>query len=137
MATPNRETREQETADYLKKHKIIELVDNLTSMLMFYRPDKPQEFLIAQLEQLGVSKSRELACPGLFNDTNLDAVFGILDRTNRGHISYVQYKEALTTLGIETFNDSPEGMAKDRISQETFRREAKEGLQRNCATFMS
>lgn len=34
MATP----REQEAADYLRKHKIIELMDNLTSMLFFYRP---------------------------------------------------------------------------------------------------
>lgn len=30
--------REKDAADYLKKHKIIELMDNLTGMLFFYRP---------------------------------------------------------------------------------------------------
>uniref|UniRef100_A0A8C7VZG2 EFCAB10 C-terminal EF-hand domain-containing protein n=1 Tax=Oncorhynchus mykiss TaxID=8022 RepID=A0A8C7VZG2_ONCMY len=106
MATP----REQEAADYLRKHKIIELMDNLTSMLFFYRPERPNEFLITQLEQLRVSKMRSLDCPSLFNDTNLDAVLGILDPTNQGYITFVQYKEALTTLGIEKFNACPEDL---------------------------
>lgn len=30
--------KEKESSDYLKRHKIIELMDNLTSMLFFYRP---------------------------------------------------------------------------------------------------
>lgn len=30
--------REQDAVDYLEKHKILELMDNLTSMLFFYRP---------------------------------------------------------------------------------------------------
>lgn len=30
--------RELEAAEYLEKHKIIEFMDNLTSMLFFYRP---------------------------------------------------------------------------------------------------
>ncbi|KAL0967946.1 hypothetical protein UPYG_G00260210 [Umbra pygmaea] len=124
-------SKEQEAADYLRKHKIIELMGNLTSMLFFYRPERPQEFLITQLEELRESKTRSLDCPSLFNDTNLDAVFGILDPTKQGHISYAQYREALTTLGIETFNEQPEGVAKDIISQETFKREAKEGLKRS------
>lgn len=55
--------------------------------------ERPNEFLITQLEQLRVSKMRSLDCPSLFNDTNLDAVLGILDPTNQGHITFVQYKE--------------------------------------------
>uniref|UniRef100_A0A671SZW2 Si:dkey-42p14.6 n=1 Tax=Sinocyclocheilus anshuiensis TaxID=1608454 RepID=A0A671SZW2_9TELE len=31
--------RELEAAEYLEKHQIIEFMDNLTSMLFFYRPD--------------------------------------------------------------------------------------------------
>ena len=30
--------RERDAADYLKKHRIMELMDNLTSMLFFHRP---------------------------------------------------------------------------------------------------
>lgn len=38
--------REKEAADYLKKHKIVELMENLTSMLFFYRPGQLLSFLL-------------------------------------------------------------------------------------------
>lgn len=61
--------------------------------------ERPNEFLITQLEQLRVSKMRSLDCPSLFNDTNLDAVLGILDPTNQGYITFVQYKEGESEMG--------------------------------------
>ncbi|XP_028813663.1 EF-hand calcium-binding domain-containing protein 10 [Denticeps clupeoides] len=131
MATP----REREAADYLEEHKIPELVHNLTSMLFFHRPERPKEFLIAQLEQLRVSKLHSVESPCLFNDSNLDAVFGILDPARQGHITFAQYKEALTTLGIKSYNEFPDGAACDKISRETFNKEAKEGLLKSSATF--
>ncbi|XP_051976096.1 EF-hand calcium-binding domain-containing protein 10 isoform X1 [Xyrauchen texanus] len=133
MSTP----REQEAAEYLKKHNISDLMDNLTSMLFFYRPERPREFLIDQLEKLKVSKLRPGDCPCLFNDSNLEALFGILDPSHQGYITYGQYKEALKTLGIKNFNEFPDGTSDDRISQETFIREAKEGLLRITATFQA
>lgn len=36
METPG----EREASEYLKNHKIVELMNNLTSMLLFYRPGK-------------------------------------------------------------------------------------------------
>ncbi|XP_076863391.1 EF-hand calcium-binding domain-containing protein 10 [Brachyhypopomus gauderio] len=131
MTTP----REVEAEKYLEEHKIGEMMHNLMSMLFFYRPERPREFLIAQLEQLNASKLSGADSPCLFDDSNLDAVFGILDPVNQGFISYVQYKEALKTLGIEKFNEHPEDFGNDRISNETFKREAKEGLLRCAATF--
>ncbi|KAA0724309.1 EF-hand calcium-binding domain-containing protein 10 [Triplophysa tibetana] len=116
--------REQEAAEYLEKHKIIDLVDNLTSMVFFYRPDRPQEFLIDQLEKLKESKVSQEYSPCLFNESNLDALFGILDPCHQGYITHAQYKEALKTLGVKNFNEFPDGAGEERISQETFRREA-------------
>ncbi|XP_067236475.1 EF-hand calcium-binding domain-containing protein 10 isoform X2 [Chanodichthys erythropterus] len=127
--------REYEAAEYLEKHKLIELMNNLTSMLFFYRPDRPKEFLIDQLERLKLSKARLGITPCLFNDSNLDALFGVLDPSSQGFITYGQYKEALKTLGIKNFNEFPDGASDDRISQETFIREATEGLVRSAATF--
>ncbi|XP_040894801.1 EF-hand calcium-binding domain-containing protein 10 [Toxotes jaculatrix] len=127
--------REQEAADYLKKHKIMELMENLTSMLFFYRPEKPREFLIEQLEQLKISRQSGVKGPNLFNNSNLDAVLGILDPTNQKYITFAQYKQALTTLGIKDFNECPEGANEDRISHETFKTEAMQGLQRCSATY--
>ncbi|XP_018581661.1 EF-hand calcium-binding domain-containing protein 10 [Scleropages formosus] len=133
MATP----REREAADYLQKHKIPELMHNLTSMLFFHRPDRPLEFLIAQLEKLQASRAGAAETPCLFDHSNVDAVFGILDPTGQGHITLVQYKEALSTLGITGFDEFPEGAAADQVSLETFRRAAKEGLLRSSATYKS
>ncbi|XP_034390269.1 EF-hand calcium-binding domain-containing protein 10 [Cyclopterus lumpus] len=127
--------REQDAADYLKKHKIPELLENLTSMLFFYRPEKPREFLVEQLELLKISQQSNINGPSLFNKANLDAVFGILDPANQKHITFAQYKQALTTLGIKDINECPEGVNEDRISHETFKTEASRGLQRCSATY--
>ncbi|XP_044048621.1 EF-hand calcium-binding domain-containing protein 10 [Siniperca chuatsi] len=127
--------REKDAADYLKKHKIIALMDNLTSMLFFYRPGNPREFLIEQLEQLKISQQSGMGGPNLFNNANLNAVFGILDPTNQKYITFAQYKQALTTLGIKDINECPEGVNEDRISHETFKTEAIQGLQRCSATY--
>ncbi|XP_070687611.1 EF-hand calcium-binding domain-containing protein 10 [Pempheris klunzingeri] len=127
--------REGDAADYLKKHKIIELMENLSGLLFYYRPEKPREFLIEQLEQLKISRQSGVKGPNLFNSANLDAVFGILDPTNQKYITFAQYKQALTTLGIGDINECPEGVNEDRISCETFKTEAIQGLQRCSATY--
>ncbi|KAM9497020.1 EF-hand calcium-binding domain-containing protein 10 [Clarias gariepinus] len=131
MSTP----REQEAAKYLENHKILELMNNLTNMLFYYRPEHPQEFLISQLEQMQASKLQAVGSPCLFDDSNLDAVCSILDPTNQGFISYNQYREAMKTLGIQDFNECPRGLENDRISHDIFKREAKECLLRNAGTF--
>ncbi|KAK5866957.1 hypothetical protein PBY51_011486 [Eleginops maclovinus] len=127
--------REEDAAEYLKKHRIIELLDNLSCMLFFHRPEKPREFLIEQLEQLKISQKTQLKGPNLFNSANLDAVFGILDPADQKYITFAQYKQALITLGIEDINECPEGVNEDKISHETFRTEAMQGLQRRSATY--
>ncbi|XP_074534425.1 EF-hand calcium-binding domain-containing protein 10 [Halichoeres trimaculatus] len=128
--------REKDAADYLQKHQIMELFDNLTSMLFFYRPDNPREFLVEQLKQLKLSKQTGVNQQNLFNNSNLDAVIRILDPANQSYITYAQYKHALTTLGIKDINESPEGVHEDKISHETFKSEAIEGLQRCSSTYI-
>ncbi|KPP62147.1 hypothetical protein Z043_119683, partial [Scleropages formosus] len=88
------------------------------------RGHRPLEFLIAQLEKLQASRAGAAETPCLFDHSNVDAVFGILDPTGQGHITLVQYKEALSTLGITGFDEFPEGAAADQVSLETFRRAA-------------
>lgn len=120
--------REREAAEYIKKHEIVDLMDNLTSMLFFYRPDRPRTFLIDQLEKLKISKEHQGNTPCLLNVSNLDALFGILDPSNEGCITYGQYKEVLKTIGIKNFSAFPDGASENKISQETFIREVTNGL---------
>ncbi|XP_022067465.1 EF-hand calcium-binding domain-containing protein 10 [Acanthochromis polyacanthus] len=128
-------TREQQAAAYLEKHKIKELMENLTSMLFYYRPENPREFLIEQLKLLKFSQQTGVTGPNLFDDSNLDAVLGILDPTNQKYITFAQYKQALITLGIKDINECPDGVNEDRISYETFKTEAVQGLQRYPSTY--
>ncbi|XP_063052156.1 EF-hand calcium-binding domain-containing protein 10 [Engraulis encrasicolus] len=128
-------TKEEDAAEYLQKHKISDLMDNLTSMLFFHRPERPREFLIEQLEQVKVARATNLDSPCLFSEANLEAIFGILDPADRGYISYAQFKEALTTLGIKNISATPDGHATDQITKHTFKKEAKAGLNESSATF--
>ncbi|CAG5957696.1 EF-hand calcium-binding domain-containing protein 10 [Menidia menidia] len=126
---------EKDAADYVEKHKIVELMENLTSMLFYHRPENPREFLMEQLKQLKMSKQSHVKGPNVFNNADLDAVFEILDPANQKYITFAQYKHALRTLGIDNINECPEGVNEDRISHETFKTEAMQGLQRYSATY--
>ncbi|XP_072915181.1 EF-hand calcium-binding domain-containing protein 10 [Hemitrygon akajei] len=118
-------SREQEALEYLAEHQILELIDSLTSMLLYHRPAKPLEFLIEQLKAIKMTKTNY---PCLFDESNLDAVFGILDPTKKGYITLKQYTEALKTLGIKDFAKMPSGAHDNKIHLAVFKSEAKAGL---------
>ncbi|XP_071960824.1 EF-hand calcium-binding domain-containing protein 10-like [Antedon mediterranea] len=126
--------RQDEAKEYLEKHKILELFDNITASLVFQRPENPKEFMIQEIKQLKEARTTQMDYPCLFDDSNIMSVYGMLDPTKKGFITLTQYKEALTALGCKTFDPCPVGMEFDRISQDTFTREAKMGLKRSSAT---
>lgn len=55
--------------------------------------EKPREFLIEKLEQLKLSQQSGVIGPNLFDDSNLDVVFRIMDPDNKQYITFVQYKQ--------------------------------------------
>ena len=55
--------------------------------------------MIDTLERLQKSKTLKQNHPCLFDDSNIQSVFGMLDPTNRGYITMRQYTE-----GIRLFN---------------------------------
>ncbi|XP_043943071.1 EF-hand calcium-binding domain-containing protein 10 [Protopterus annectens] len=130
-------TQEMSAVEYLQQHKIMELMNNLNSLLFFHRPAKPREFLITQLEKLRMASITGMDYPCLFSESNLDAVFGILDPSKRGFITLVQYVEVMKTLGITSYEELPHGSSINRITLDTFKKEAKNGLMKSCATFKS
>ncbi|XP_078486164.1 EF-hand calcium-binding domain-containing protein 10-like isoform X2 [Ciona intestinalis] len=85
--------RELEAGTYLEKHRVLDLLDNMTSMLIFGRPDDPKTFLIQQLEKLKIAKQSGMYYPCLFDDSNLTSIFGMLDPTKRGFITREQFVE--------------------------------------------
>ncbi|NXQ95419.1 EFC10 protein, partial [Sagittarius serpentarius] len=93
---------EQEGRDYLQRHRIPELLHRLGALLLYHRPERPREFLIQTLEQVKAGKRAEGEYPYLMDETNLAAMFGLLDVVGQGHVTPVQYREALKTLGLST-----------------------------------
>ncbi|KAM5172995.1 EF-hand calcium-binding domain-containing protein 10 [Mantella aurantiaca] len=124
--------RAAEAEEYLRENKIMDLVNNLTGLLLYYRPERPREFLISQLEKLKLARLADSGYPCLFDESNVEAVFGILDPAGQGYITGTQYTEALKTLGIDisSFPSPPEN-----ITLEVFKYDVGIHLRNTCATY--
>ncbi|XP_034983608.2 EF-hand calcium-binding domain-containing protein 10 [Zootoca vivipara] len=92
--------REAEGRAYLAQHKIPELLHNLSALLLYHRPDRPREFLIKTLEKIKYAKMTSTEFPYLMDETNVDAMFEMLDVAGQGYITIPQYKGALESLGL-------------------------------------
>uniref|UniRef100_A0A5F5PJ90 EF-hand calcium binding domain 10 n=1 Tax=Equus caballus TaxID=9796 RepID=A0A5F5PJ90_HORSE len=115
-------SREREARNYLEKHRIMELLKYLTSVLLFIRPEKPREYLIAILEKLRIAKATGVAFPFFMDHSNITAMFDMMDSSKKGTISFVQYKEALKTLGLcpadEVLKDDGHAITLDKFKSE-------------------
>ncbi|GAB0175738.1 EF-hand calcium-binding domain-containing protein 10 [Grus japonensis] len=93
---------EQQSRDYLQRHRIPELLHRLAALLLYHRPERPREFLIQALERVKAGRRAEGEYPYLMDEANLAAMFELLDVVGQGHITPAQYREALKTLGLST-----------------------------------
>ena len=127
----------QGALDYMDEHKIPELFEQATAALVYHRPDNPKQFLIEHLKQLESARDNPGECqpPSLFDEQNLLSVFRMLDIAGRGYISLAQYNEAMNCLGVKKCSMSPVGAELNKISRETFIREALAGLKLSIQTF--
>ncbi|XP_020840217.1 EF-hand calcium-binding domain-containing protein 10 isoform X2 [Phascolarctos cinereus] len=91
---------EEKAQLYLKKHHIMELLNHLTFQLLYHRPEKPRDFLLNMLARIKIAKITTVDFPYLMDDSNLVSMFEIMDPTNQGFITPVQYREALKNLGL-------------------------------------
>nr|XP_056703076.1 EF-hand calcium-binding domain-containing protein 10 [Euleptes europaea] len=93
--------REEEGRRYLEQHKIPDLLHNLSALLLYHRPDKPREFLIQTLEKIKLARITH-DYPYLMDESNLNAMFSVLDTAGEGYITLPQYKGALESMGLTT-----------------------------------
>ncbi|NWH63584.1 EFC10 protein, partial [Geococcyx californianus] len=93
---------ELQCRDYLRQHRIPELLQRLSALLLHHRPENPRGFLIEALERVKAGRRAEGEYPYLMDEANLDAMFGLLDVVGQGHITAAQFRGALKTLGLST-----------------------------------
>ncbi|XP_077018776.1 EF-hand calcium-binding domain-containing protein 10 isoform X4 [Tamandua tetradactyla] len=88
--------------------------------------EKPRDYLIAVLERLRLAKLTGVSFPFFMDNSNIVAMFEMMDTSGRGSISFVQYKEALKTLGLctadEVLNDDGHSITLDKFRHEVNRR---------------
>ncbi|KAB0375946.1 hypothetical protein FD755_012589, partial [Muntiacus reevesi] len=91
-----------------------------------YRRIQPREYLISVLERLRIAKVSGVALPFFMDNSNIASMFEMLDSSNKGSISFVQYKEALKTLGLctadEVFKDDGHGVTFEKFRDEVNKR---------------
>uniref|UniRef100_A0A8C4R6X8 EFCAB10 C-terminal EF-hand domain-containing protein n=1 Tax=Eptatretus burgeri TaxID=7764 RepID=A0A8C4R6X8_EPTBU len=84
----------------------------------------PRTFLIEELKKLQGAQSTMKELPCLFDSSNIEAIFGVLDPCERGYITLNQYTQAMVTMGAQGFNSTPEGAKEDKITLSVFRSES-------------
>ncbi|EGF78746.1 hypothetical protein BATDEDRAFT_90541 [Batrachochytrium dendrobatidis JAM81] len=127
--TPLTNKYTDEARQYLEKHRILEIVQQLTTSLLIEKPVNPQEFMIRKLEAMRVARARNQNHV-LFTRANIVALYKIFDITGRGYISIEQYREAMMTIGASKYNPKPLGYGVNRISSDTFADEALTALRK-------
>ncbi|XP_068016963.1 EF-hand calcium-binding domain-containing protein 10 isoform X2 [Melanerpes formicivorus] len=85
--------REQQGGDYLRRHRLPELMRRLGALLLYRRPESPREFLIQVLERVKAGKRDDSEYPCLMDEGNLEAMFSLLEVAGQGHITAAQYRE--------------------------------------------
>eukprot|EP00930_Biecheleria_cincta_P008825 TRINITY_DN110407_c0_g1_i1.p1 TRINITY_DN110407_c0_g1~~TRINITY_DN110407_c0_g1_i1.p1 ORF type:complete len:147 (-),score=29.33 TRINITY_DN110407_c0_g1_i1:173-571(-) len=112
--------------EYLKKHRILELFNDLCSSVCFHKPDDVRGFLIQELQL----REREGAEAGNFENAEIKAVFDLADLMQMGVISEAQARTALYSLAnsqrqkdaVEALDIPPE------VDESTFYQKAKDCL---------
>ncbi|CAH8534509.1 unnamed protein product [Dicrocoelium dendriticum] len=116
--------RKHEVDTYIREHKLVELFNNLTSLLIYNQPDNPRKFMLETLCRLRESRGLQCEPPSLFTQKNAEAIFDMLDPCEKRAISYKQYCHALETLGITKYDTKSTGSKNDEISKEDYLEEA-------------
>ncbi|NXI65063.1 EFC10 protein, partial [Anseranas semipalmata] len=117
---------QQRCRDYLERHGIPELLRRLSALLLYHQPERPRQFLIQVLERVQAGRRGEGDYPCLMDESNLVAMFQMLDVADRGYITAAQYREALKTLGLSTEDLHVGDNA--NITLDTFKEEAMKRL---------
>lgn len=120
---------------YMREHRVRDLFENLTAALVYERPEDPKLFIKEHLEKLKEARDRGGPPPSLLDESNILSLFGMMDLTERGFIKLEQYHAGMQSMGVKEYNQTPFGSEIDKISLETFTREAKESLKKAMGTY--
>jgi Trm5-related predicted tRNA methylase len=92
--------RISESEEYLHKHQILELFEDLCTIITYQRPDDLKTFLIKELRN---RKERGPAGHIVFTDKEIQNVFTLFDLRQEARLSHDQCKDALKTIAHSSY----------------------------------
>jgi len=112
--------------EYLKKHRIMELMNDLCASVCFHKPADVRGFLLQELHV----RDQEGSEASFFEDSEIDAVFTLADLMGTGIVGEEAARTALHALAnSQKQKDEVTAMQlPEEIDAQTFRQKAKEVL---------
>lgn len=89
----------QNADEYIRKHRIIELFEDLATALAYRRPDNLESFLIEQLQ----NKKAQGLNSGIFTEQEVHNIFNLFDLKKEGFISKERCIKAIQTMASSSF----------------------------------
>ena len=86
--------------EYLRKHKVLELFEDLCTILSYKQPENIEQFLVDILKQRKEQGSRSI----VYHEAELQNIFTLYDLKGAGHITREQCREALKTLANSEYH---------------------------------
>lgn len=116
---------------YFQDHSIFQLYTFMMTHLLAHSPEDPVEFLVSLVERcINYREGKYDQPPLVFEDNHIASVYTALDLLGDGSITYRQYVNGMTTLGLTEFNVMPNeiGSRQRDVAKEVFLLEAKRAL---------
>jgi hypothetical protein len=83
----------EEARTYLESKGVLDLFQELGTLLMYHKPADPRTFLIEQLQILQEKQKVEVLGSSIFTDSDIKTLFGMFDPTGKGTIDANQCKQ--------------------------------------------
>ena len=115
-----------EAEAYLRDHKIMELFEDLNTILCYTQPENVEEFLIEALKQRKQQGTRSQ----IYTEKELSNIYSLFDLRNQGFITQQQCQEALKSLANSEFHYQKASDTKipEKVDKPTFLKLCKEIL---------
>jgi hypothetical protein len=125
--------------NYMDSHNIQMMFEYFLGLVLIEQPQDPFAFMVNVANQLINARSDYEAfhkLPKLLGAVHLEALFRIYDRVGTGFISHDQYKSAMESIGVISYNATPKGHVANQISLDTFMQESNSSIDQVLRSFM-
>lgn len=124
---------------YLEEKNIQMMMEYFLGLCILNTPEDPFQYIAELADKLIKGRESDEAfkqIPRLLSNTHVEAMFRLYDRVGSGFMSNTQYKNAMNSIGVVKYNETPAGHVDDEITKETFLTEANNAVDELLRSFL-